>query len=90
MIKYKLFSLENCPKCDKTKELLSDRNNVEYFVLSKNMSNWSQIDQANVEAFNVFDDLRKTAPVLVVLPSEKHYIGYLSIKKALENFIGGD
>jgi len=28
--------------------------------------------------------------VLVVLPSEKHYIGYLSIKKALENFIGGD
>lgn len=82
---HKLFSLENCDKCDRTKNLLSDRSDIECIVLSKNMSVWSESDKAKVEAYNVFDDLRKTAPILVVLPSEKHYVGYLAIKQALEN-----
>ena len=46
---------------------------------------WDETEKAKVEAYNVFDDLRVTAPVLVVLPSEEHFVGYLAIKHALEN-----
>ena len=78
---YILFSLENCVKCTMTKKLLSTRDDINYIELPHDMKEWSEAQQAQIEAYDVFHDLRVTAPILVSTLTDKKHIGYLQIKK---------
>jgi glutaredoxin len=78
-----LFSLENCVKCNQAKELLADRNDVDIVTFPHNLDDWSDKDLDLAKLYDVFDDLKKTAPVLW-LDGEKK-IGYLRIRKWLQD-----
>lgn len=76
-----LFSLENCPKCMQTKELLSGRDDIKIVTFPHELSEWSAEELEEAKKYNVFDDLQVTAPVLWV-DGEK-IVGYLRIRKWL-------
>lgn len=78
-----LFSLENCVKCNQTKELLTDRSDIETVTFPHDINDWSSDDLELAKSHDVFDDLQKTAPVLW-LDGEKK-IGYLRIRKWLQD-----
>ncbi|OYT57343.1 hypothetical protein B6U70_02495 [Euryarchaeota archaeon ex4484_162] len=84
MAKKILFSLENCPKCIQTKELLSDRNknDIEIITFPHDINRWSDEDFDLAKTHDVLEDLQRTAPILWV-DGEK-IIGYLRIKKWLQ------
>ena len=84
-MKHIMYSLENCQKCNYAKDLLSGREDIEYITLPHDMKKWTEPQRAKVEAYNVFDHLRRTAPIFVILPSEKILVGYLDIKRALDD-----
>ena len=77
-----LFSLENCPKCMQTKELLGSRSDITVVTYPHDINNWSEEQLNNAKAYGVFEDLLITAPILWV-DGEK-IIGYLRIKKWLQ------
>ncbi|UCD14038.1 MAG: hypothetical protein JSW60_01075 [Thermoplasmatales archaeon] len=83
MIKAILFSLENCIKCNQTKELLSDRDDVEIVTFPHSINEWSNENLELAKSHDVFDELQKTAPVLW-LDGEKK-VGYLRIRKWLQD-----
>lgn len=78
-----LFSLEQCTKCDGIKELLSGLD-IEVVTYPHDLNEWTmeQIDYA--DEYNVFEELKKTAPILV-LSDEERLVGYLRIRKWIEN-----
>ena len=78
-----LFSLEQCIKCQETKELLTGRNDVEIVTFPHDLTQWREEDLSLAKSHNVFEDLQKTAPVLW-LDGEKK-IGYLRIRKWIED-----
>ena len=78
-----LFSLDNCVKCNQTKELLTERNDVEIVTFPHDFNEWSEEDIKIARSHNVFEDLQLTAPVLW-LDGEKR-IGYLRIRKWLQD-----
>ena len=78
-----LFSLENCVKCNQTKELLTDRGDIEIVTFPHDIQEWNEQDIELAKSHNVFDDLQKTAPVLWT--DGKKMIGYLRIRKWLQD-----
>lgn len=78
-----LFSLEQCVKCMQTKELMTDRDDVEIVTFPHDINEWSDEELEKAKAHDVFDDLQKTAPILW-LDGEKK-IGYLRIRKWLQD-----
>jgi len=78
-----LFSLENCMKCNQTKQLLSDDTDVKIIQLPHDYSSWSDEEKHTVESFDVMDDLQRTAPILYV-DGEK-FVGFLRIKKWIQD-----
>jgi glutaredoxin len=78
-----LFSLDNCVKCNQTKELLTDRNDVEIVTFPHDFNEWSEEDIKIAQSHNVFEDLQLTAPVLWLDGDKK--IGYLRIRKWLQD-----
>lgn len=83
MSKIILFSLENCIKCNQTKEILIDNHDIEIITFPHDFSNWTNEDLERAKVHNVFDDLQKTAPILWV--DGKKEIGYLRIRKWLQD-----
>jgi hypothetical protein len=83
MNKIILFSLENCIKCNQTKELIADRTDIEIVTFPHDLANWSQENLEFARSYGVFEDLQKTAPILW-LNGEKQ-IGYLRIRKWLQD-----
>ena len=83
MTKKILFSLENCIKCNQTKELLTDRDDIKILTYPHNISDWNNDQLSEVKFHDVFEDLQKTAPILW-LDGEKK-IGYLRIRKWLQD-----
>lgn len=83
MSKQILFSLENCIKCNQTKELLLDREDIEIITFPHDIQEWSEEELNQAKDFNVFEDLQKTAPILW-LDGEKK-VGYLRIRKWLQD-----
>ena len=78
-----LFSLEHCIKCEQTKQLLHNRDDIKIITLPHEISKWDG-DQMNlIKDYLVLEDLQKTAPVLWV-NGEKH-LGYLRIRKWLQD-----
>jgi len=78
-----LFSLDNCIKCNKTKELLIDRNDIKIITFPHDISRWNEEQLFDANSHDVFEDLQKTAPILW-LDGEKK-VGYLRIRKWLQD-----
>ena len=83
MSKKILFSLENCVKCMQTKELLTERNDIEIVTYPHDLNNWSEEQLDEAKSHNIFDDLQVTAPILWV--NGEKVIGYLRIRKWLQD-----
>jgi len=78
-----LFSLEECMKCEQTKQLIKDRDDITVITLPHNISDWDEQQTNMTKEHMVFDELLKTAPVLWV-DGEKH-LGYLRIRKWIQD-----
>jgi len=78
-----LFSIEQCVKCMQTKELMTDRDDVEIVTFPHDINEWSDEELEKAKAHDVFDDLQKTAPILWLDGDKK--IGYLRIRKWLQD-----
>jgi glutaredoxin len=78
-----LFSLQNCVKCNQTKELLTNRKDIEIITFPHKVEEWSERELKLAKLHDVFEDLKKTAPILW-LDGEK-IIGYLRIRKWLQD-----
>ena len=83
MVENILFSLENCPKCMQTKELLSDRDDIKIVTYPHDFNEWSDEQLNEAKTHDVFEDLQVTAPVLWA-DGEK-IVGYLRIRKWLQD-----
>jgi len=83
MEKPTLFSLENCPKCYQTKQLIKEEDNIDIITFPHDITNWSDDNIRTAKEHMVFEDLQKTAPILW-LNGEK-IIGYLRIRKWLQD-----
>ena len=78
-----LFSLENCIKCTQTKELMKNRDDIEIVTYPHEVNEWSKDQLENAKDYDVFEDLQKTAPILIIGDEKK--IGYLRIRKWLQD-----
>jgi len=78
-----LFSLENCIKCNQTKELLENREDIEIVTFPHDFNSWSDENLEFAKSYNVFEDLLKTAPILWLNGEKK--IGYLRIRKWIQD-----
>ena len=78
-----LFSLENCIKCTQTKELMENRKDIEILTYPHEVNEWSKDQLENAKDYDVFEDLQKTAPILIIGNEKK--IGYLRIRKWLQD-----
>lgn len=76
-----LFSLEHCPKCDQTKQLLTNRTDVDIITFPHDLSSWTPEHRMLAEGHNVLEDLKITAPIL--WKDGEKTVGYLRIKKWL-------
>ena len=83
MVERFLFSLENCMKCTQTKELLEDRDDIKIVTFPHDISDWSKEQLNKAKSYDVFEDLQKTAPILLINGEKK--IGYLRIRKWLQD-----
>jgi len=83
MVEKILFSLENCPKCVQTKELIKDRDDIKIITYPHFIDKWSKDQLSEAENHDVFHDLQITAPILWI--DGKKYIGYLRIRKWLQD-----
>jgi glutaredoxin len=83
MTKPILFSLENCVKCQETKELLTGRDDIEIVTFPHDLNHWGEQDLMLAKSHDVFEDLQKTAPVLWLEGEKK--IGYLRIRKYIQD-----
>ena len=78
-----LFSLESCPKCMQTKEILKDITDIEIVTFPHDINDWNEEEISLAKTHNVFEDLQRTAPILWVDGEKK--IGYLRIRKWLQD-----
>ena len=78
-----LFSLKQCCKCDKAKELINDQDDITIIDLSPDASMWTDEQKSLVQDHDVLEDLARTAPILWVDGEKK--IGYLHIKQWVES-----
>jgi len=78
-----LFSLEKCPKCMQTKEIIQDRNDIKIITYPHDMSNWSEEQIRQSKSYEVFEDLNITAPILWV--NGEKIVGYLRIRKWIQD-----
>ena len=83
MVEKILFSLENCIKCTQTKELMKDRSDIQILTYPHEMNDWNKEQLNQAKSYNVFEDLQKTAPILIINDEKK--IGYLRIRKWLQD-----
>jgi glutaredoxin len=78
-----LFSLEECMKCEQTKQLIKNRDDIKIVTLPHDITDWDETQMNLTKDHEVFEDLQKTAPVLWV-DGEKQ-LGYLRIRKWIQD-----
>jgi glutaredoxin len=78
-----LFSLENCPKCMQTKELMTEKDDINIITYPHDIDQWSEDQLKEAKSHNVFEDLQITAPILWI--DGKKLVGYLRIRKWLQD-----
>ena len=76
-----LFSLEKCPKCEATIEYFKGKK-VNVVKFPHSWKDWTDEQKKQAEEYNILDDLKSVAPILVI-PNDKptRVIGQLRIKK---------
>lgn len=80
-----LFSLENCIKCTQTKDLMKNRNDIQILTYPHEIDQWNKDQIEKAKTYDVLDDLKKTAPILIIGKEKK--IGYLRIRKWIQDNI---
>ncbi len=78
-----LFSLENCIKCNQTKELIKDRDDIEIITYPHDFSNWTNEQLNQAKEYDVLQDLEQTAPILWT--DGKKLVGFLRIRKWIQD-----
>ncbi len=78
-----LFSLEKCMKCNETKKLITDEDDIQIITYPHDLSDWSEEQINQAKQHDVFEDLQRTAPVMWI-DGEK-IIGYLRIRKWIQD-----
>ena len=78
-----LFSLEDCIKCNQTKELLTDQEEIDVITFPHDFNQWSEEEVQLAKIHNVFEDLQVTAPILFL--DGKKMVGYLRIRKWIQD-----
>jgi hypothetical protein len=76
-----LFSLEHCPKCDQTKQLIGSRTDIDIVTFPHDLKAWTPQHLELAVGHNVLEDLKITAPIL--WKDGEKTIGYLRIKRLL-------
>jgi len=77
-----LFSLSNCIKCEAVKRELDK--NIVIIEYSNDIKHWKDDEIKFAKKHDVFDDLKRTAPILVYENGEK-IIGQLRILKRVRD-----
>ena len=85
MVEKILFSLEKCVKCNETKKMLSDQEDIKIVTYPHNLSEWTREQIEEAKTYDVFEDLKKTAPVLWV--DGKKEVGFLRIKRWFKEYV---
>lgn len=80
-----LFSLEECIKCTSVKNLIKDRNDILSITFPHDFYDWCEQYVKTAETFNILEDIKITAPILVLLPEYEKIIGQLRIMRWLKN-----
>jgi len=78
-----LFSLEQCIKCQQTKDLLDNRSDIQILTLPHEFSEWTEEDIELAKQHEVFEELQRTAPIL--WKNGDKIVGYLRIRKWLQD-----
>jgi len=78
-----LFSLEKCMKCNQTKELITEQDNIQIITYPHYLNDWNDDQIEEAKKHDVFEDLQTTAPILWIDGDKK--IGYLRIRKWLQD-----
>jgi len=81
-----LFCLENCAKCEATKEYFKNKKDIDVKIITfpHDFKQWTDKQKSIAEEYNIMEDLQITAPVLVV-PDQIKLIGQLKIKQWIDN-----
>jgi len=82
-VKGTLFCLTNCPKCDSVKDLTRGLS-INIITFPHSFESWTSEDIRRAEEHNVLEDLKVTAPVLVLANGTK-LIGQLRIMRWLQH-----
>jgi len=77
---YHLFSLKQCIKCNAVKEYIENREDIKIITFPHNIKEWQDSEIKLAKEYDVFEDLQKTAPILV-LDNKTKIIGQLRIIK---------
>ena len=78
-----LFSLEKCMKCNETKKLISDREDIKIITYPHDFNDWSDAQINEAKSHDVFEELQRTAPIMWV--NGEKIVGYLRIRKWLQD-----
>ncbi|RLF38163.1 MAG: hypothetical protein DRN03_00375 [Thermoplasmata archaeon] len=79
-----LFGLENCKRCEYVKEHIPEGIDIEIKTYPHDMKEWS-VDQLTEAVFyEVYTDLQKTAPILL-LPDGRKLKSVIEIKRYLRS-----
>lgn len=81
-----LFTLEQCTKCEAVKEKIKDKEDIIIVQHPHNLSDWTTEHVAFAMRHGVLEDLKKTAPVLVLYNGTK-FVGQLRIMKVIQDGI---
>ncbi|HDO19785.1 MAG TPA: hypothetical protein ENG74_03570 [Thermoplasmatales archaeon] len=77
-----LFSLENCKRCEFVKKKIPDDLEIEIKTYPHDVKDWTPEQLAEVAYYEVYTDLQRTAPILL-LPDGRKLTSVIEIK----NFI---
>lgn len=81
-----LFCLEQCTKCDATKEYFKNKTDISIKIITfpHDFKQWTDKQKSMADEYNILEDLQTTAPVLIV-PDRLKLIGQLKIKQWIDN-----
>ena len=77
-----LFSLENCKRCEYIKERIPKDLDIEVKTYPHDLRDWTPDQLAEACYYEVYTDLQRTAPILI-LPDGRKITSVIEIKKIL-------
>jgi len=82
-----LFSLENCKRCEYVKSRIPDGVDIEIKTYPHDIKDWSPEQLAEACYYEVYTDLQRTAPILL-LPDGRKITSVIEIKNLLKELKG--